>query len=277
MDILITGATGTVGGEVLAQLSESGHRLFAGLRDPARGAPDGAEPVAVDLASGTGPGRAFDAIFLMRPPQLTDPEPFRRFLAPHDRATRIVLLSVQGAESRGYLPHAKIEAVIRDMGFAHVFVRPSYFMENLTTTLAPELARTGRIYLPAGGLALDWISVRDIAAVIAAALTGQVGHEAVTVSSGRLMDFEAALAAVNRAAGTGFRYVRASLPGYVIHARRQGMGWPMIMVMLLLHFLPRFSRQQATPGDVEAVLGRAPETLEDWAARNRDRLRALAG
>lgn len=277
MDILITGSTGNVGGEVLAQLSGAGHRLFAGLRDPARGAPDGAEPVAVDLATGTGPDRAFDAIFLMRPPQLTDPAPFRRFLEPHDRATRIVLLSVQGAESRGYLPHAKIEAVIRDMGFAHVFVRPSYFMENLTTTLAPELRRTGRVYLPAGGLRLDWVSVRDIAGVITAALTRADLPEAVTISSGRLMDFDAALKAVNAAAGTRFRYQRASLPGYVIHARRQGLGWPMIMVMLLLHFLPRFSRQQAVPGDIEAVLGRPPETLTDWAARNRDRLRALAG
>lgn len=275
MDILITGATGNVGAEVLAQLAGSGHRLFAGLRDPAQAVPDGVEPVAVDLANGTGPEQRFDTIFLMRPPQLTDPAPFRRFLDPHDRATRIVFLSVQGAESRSYLPHAKIEAVIRDMGFAHTFVRPTYFMENLTTTLAPELRRAGRVYLPAGRLRLDWVSVRDIAAVIAAALTGQAARAAVTVASGRLLDFDAALSAVNDAAGTRFRYVRASLPGYVAHARRRGTGWPMILVMLLLHFLPRFSRQQAVAGDVQAVLGRPPEMIEDWARRNRAALRAL--
>jgi uncharacterized protein YbjT (DUF2867 family) len=276
MDILITGATGNVGAEVLAQLAGSGHRLFAGLRDPAQAVPDGVDPVALDLASGTGPDQRFDAIFLMRPPQLTDPEPFRRFLESHERATRIVLLSVQGAESRSYLPHAKIEAVIREMGFAHTFVRPTYFMENLTTTLAPDLRRDDRVYLPAGGLRLDWVSVRDIATVIAAALTGRIARDAVTVASGRLLDFDAALTAVNDAAGTRFRYVRASLPGYVAHARRQGTGWPMILVMLLLHFLPRFSRQQPVVGDVEAVLGRPPETIEDWARRNRVELRALA-
>jgi uncharacterized protein YbjT (DUF2867 family) len=278
VDILITGATGNIGGEVLAALAGRGHRLFAGVRDPARAhLPGEAIPVAIDLATGTGPEQSFDAIFLMRPPQIADPAPFRQFLAPHSRATRIVFLSVQGAERRGYLPHARIEAVIRDMGFAHCFVRPAYFMENLTTTLAPELKRTGRVYLPAGGLALDWVSARDVAHVIAAALTGETDRRSVTVASGRTLGFAEALAAVNRAAGTGFRYVPASLPGYIRHARGQSMGWGMIGVMLLLHFLPRFSQSKAAAGDAEAVLGRPLERLEDWAMRNAGALRALTG
>ncbi|SMH31803.1 NmrA family NAD(P)-binding protein [Maritimibacter sp. HL-12] len=278
MDILITGATGNVGCAVLAALAGSGHRVFAGVRDPASAQlPDDVIPVAVDLATGTGPDRRFDAIFLMRPPQIADPAPFRRFLDPHARETRIVFLSVQGAESRGYLPHAKIERVIRDMGFARCFVRPAYFMENLVTTLAPELKRTGRVYLPAGRLGLDWVSARDIAEVIAAALTGATGRDAVTVASGHKLDFAGALATVNAVAGTGFRYVPASLPGYIRHARKQGMGWAMIGVMLLLHFLPRFGRAEAGTGDAETVLGRPLETLDDWAARNKGALRALAG
>ena len=133
------------------------------------------------------------------------------------------------------------------MGFAHSFVRPAYFAENLTTTLAPELRRAGRIYLPAGRLKLDWVSVRDIAAVAAAALTGATDRPAITVASGRGIGFGPALDIVNRAAGTAFRYEPASLPGYLRHARGQGMGWGMIGVMLLLHFLPRFSRQDLAP------------------------------
>ncbi|GGD42448.1 NmrA family NAD(P)-binding protein [Sinisalibacter lacisalsi] len=278
MDILVTGATGNVGRAVLTALAGQGHRLFAGVRDPAHAdLAEGVTPVHVDLAEGTGPQQAFDAIFLMRPPQIADPAPFRRFLEAQRRATRIVFLSVQGAERRGYLPHAKIEAVIRDMGFAHCFVRPAYFMENLLTTLAPELKRAGRVYLPAGRLALDWVSARDIAQVIAAALTGATDRASVTVASGRRLGFTEALAAVNRAAGTGFRYQPASLPGYLRHARARGMGWGMIGVMLLLHFLPRFSRPETASGEAEAVLGRPLETIEDWAGRNAGALRALAG
>ncbi len=276
MDVLITGATGNVGSAVIAALKDSDHTLVAGVRDPASALlPDGIATAAVDLAAGTGPARGFDAIFLMRPPHIADPAPFRRFLAPHDRRTRIVFLSVQGAETRSYLPHAKIEAAIRDMGFAHTFVRPAYFMENLLTTLATELDRSATVYLPAGRLALDWVSVRDIAAVVSAALTGATDRSAVCVASGRPLGFEQALDIVNRAAGTRFRYVPASLPGYLLHCRHRGMPWSWIGVMLLLHFLPRFVGSEPAPGDAAAVLGRPLETLEDWACRNAGALGAL--
>ncbi len=50
----------------------------------------------------------------------------------------------------------------------------------------------------------------------------------------------------------------------------------MIGVMLLLHTLPRLSRQSFTPGEAEAVLGRPLETLGDWAGRNAPALRQIA-
>ena len=126
----------------------------------------------------------------------------------------------------------------------------------------------------ASGRSRRWLGTRGVTAPDPR-VRHQAARAAVTVASGRLLDFDAALSAVNDAAGTRFRYVRASLPGYVAHARRRGTGWPMILVMLLLHFLPRFSRQQAVAGDVQAVLGRPPEMIEDWARRNRAALRAL--
>lgn len=277
MRLLVTGATGTIGSEVLALLADSPHEVLAGMRRPDRtGRLHGAQPVAVDLAAGTGPDGPFDAIFLMRPPQITDPALFRAFLSRHDRRTRIVFLSVLGADSRGYLPHAKIEKVIAEMGFPHLFVRPSYFMENLTTTLAPELAHWGRVYLPAGRLALDWVSARDIAAVIVAGLVGTVQADSVPVASGHAIGFAEALKIVNRAAGTAFRYEPAVLLPFLRHCRGQGISWGFIFVLLLLHYLPRFTTAPlGDPAPATDVLGRVPETLEDWAKRSRDTLQAL--
>tara|TARA_R100000322_G_scaffold117349_2_gene75475 strand:+ start:6284 stop:7141 length:858 start_codon:yes stop_codon:yes gene_type:complete len=272
--LLVTGATGNVGREVLAALAGSGHEVVAGLRDPARW--DGDCPaVTVDLATGAGPDGPFDAMFLMRPPQLADPAPFRAFLNRYDRATRIVFLSVAGAERKSYLPHAKIEAVISEMGFAHCLVRPGYFMENLTTTLAGELSRSGKIVLPAGSLGFDWVSARDVGAAAAWAMTAQTAPEAVRVTTGTGVGFAEALEIVNRAAGTTFRYDPKSVLGFVRHARRNGEAWPFIAVMLMLHTLPRLTRETMQAGDVGEVLGRAPETLPEWAARNADGLRAL--
>lgn len=274
MDILVTGATGNVGSAVLGMLDDTEHNLFTGTSAP-RSWPNAIQGVPVDLRAGQGPNRDFDAIFLMRPPQLTDPAPFQQFLDRHDRSTKVVFLSVQGAERRTYLPHAKIEKIICDLGFNHTFVRPSYFMENLLTTLAPELRARQRIYLPAGELSLDWIAIDDVAACAVSALTGKTDVEAIMASSSAALTFAQAIAIANRVAETCFRYEKASVPRYILHERRQGTQWDMIGVSLLLHFLPRSVGEQDPQGDIQRFLHRPPVCLRDWARRHVRELRDL--
>ncbi len=268
----MTGATGTVGQEVLRALNGQGHEVMSGRRDPSRAT----DPAArVDFEKGDAPDGPFDAIVLLRPPHIADPAPFRTMLERYDRSTRIVFLSVAGAERKSYLPHAKIEAVNRDMGFAHCFIRPGYFMENLTTTLSEELRRSWRIILPAGRLGLDWVSARHVGEMAAHALTAQREPKALRVTTGQTMGFDAALRVVNQAAGTHFRYAPLSVTAYVRHARRNGARWSFIAVMLLLHTLPRLKPDPVQSGDIETTLGRAPEPLDAWATRNAAPLRAL--
>jgi len=275
MRILVTGATGNVGSEVMDQLLRAGHAAVAGTRD-GRYDVQGVGAVKVDFAARAPCAGEYDAVFLMRPPQLADADLFEAFLDGLARDTRIVFLSVQGADRKAYLPHAKIEARIVAMGFAHVFVRPSYFMENLLTTLWPELQQNRRIYLPAGRLQFDWVSARDVACVIVAALTGGVDGTAITVCSGRRIGFADACAEINRIAGTDLAYRPASLAGFVRHARRKGQAWSYIGVMLLLHYLPRYGRPaQDDCQPVREVLGRDPETLSAFISRHAARFSTL--
>ncbi len=275
--ILVTGSTGNVGSAVLRQLRETGAEVVAGVRAPAPQAAPDARQVRVDFETGVTPDEAFDAIFLVRPPHLMDPALFRRFLEPFDRRTRIVFLSVVGAERLAFLPHAKIERVIEELGFAHTFVRPGYFMDNLTTTLWPEMQRNRRVYLPAGRLALDYVSVEDVAALAVAALLGRTTRKALVASGGRKTGFAEVCRIISATAGVEVRYVPATLVGYIGYSRGRGMAWNMIFVMLMLHFLPRFGRSRPpVPGDVAPVLGRPPETLEAFVARRAETFRTLA-
>ncbi|MEJ6398818.1 NmrA family NAD(P)-binding protein [Yoonia sp. 208BN28-4] len=276
MKILVTGATGNVGQEVLTQLRASGHQAIAGLRDaPSKTVSDA---VQVDFAAGIGSDDTFDAIFLMRPPQLADATLFEHFLKRYSRDTRIVFLSVQGADRRSYLPHAKIEKVITQMGFPHVFVRPGYFMENLLTTLWRDLQDDQRIYLPAAQLGFDWVSARDVAAVAVAGLINPDTPQAVTVSSGQLIGFAKVCAIINELTGSQLRYQPASIIGYVRHARRKGHKWSYILVMLMLHALPRLTGQSAGDASVAGrLLGRPPETLRHFVTRNAAVFQGLRG
>ena len=272
--VLVTGASGTVGSGVLRVLRQNGITAIAGLRSIPIG--EEHQSAQVDFEKGIGPSGQFDALFLMRPPHLTDPGLFTNFLDRFSRDTRVVFLSVQGADNMGFLPHAKIERVISEMGFQHVFVRPSYFMDNLTTTLWPELQRNKRIYLPAGRLKLDWVSARDVAEVCASAIAGSHPEPVLQATGGQVMGFDEVCTRINATLGTSFRYAPASLVGYLAYNRSQGATWSYLMVMLLLHFLPRLTGQpHPHPSDLPAVLNRDPETVEAFALRHAKLFRSV--
>ncbi|WP_373399997.1 NmrA family NAD(P)-binding protein [Algoriphagus halophilus] len=181
--ILILGATGNVGREVIKHLLNSGCSavVFAGVRNPQR-AIEGF-PVhkqlkfrRFDFEDQSSFGEALkgiDVLFLLRPPQIADVDRYIKPLlnyAKNEGVKKIVFLSVQGVEQSKFIPHHKIEKLILAMSFKFVFLRPSYFMQNLTTTLLPEIQEKGSITLPAGGAKFNWVDVEDIGAFAAKVL-----------------------------------------------------------------------------------------------------------
>jgi uncharacterized protein YbjT (DUF2867 family) len=278
MMILVTGSTGNVGGAVVKELSRLGVEIHAAGRTSQ--APEGLTCAAwrqLDFERGVGLelGDRYDALFLVRPPQLADPAPFEALLRGTSTRTRVVFLSVQGAGGRPWLPHAKIEKAILRGGFPHAhFLRPGYFMENFTTTLAPEIQRAGRIFLPSGSLGFNWTAIEDIAAVAAKLLT-EGGPGAVELTGPEALGFQQAIEIVNEAAGVRWRYQSPSALGYVLHARRVQERWIYVLVQLMLHWWPRFTGQDPLTREFQALMGREPIGLRDWAVRNREPLERI--
>jgi uncharacterized protein YbjT (DUF2867 family) len=161
LPVLVTGATGTVGRQVVAGLLAEGCGVRAAGRDRDRveGAFDArVEAVALDFTDpATWPAayRGVEVAFVVRPPQLGN---VRRDLLPSLQAARgagvrhIVLLSLQGAERNRVVPHARLEEWLRASGLGWTFVRPSFFMENLSGPHAVTSATVTRSSCrPAGG------------------------------------------------------------------------------------------------------------------------------
>jgi uncharacterized protein YbjT (DUF2867 family) len=175
--ILVTGATGTVGRQVVTQLSERDVPVRAVTRDPSSaGLPAGVEVVRGDLADPASlePHLAgVDSVFLVWPftsPELTAGPGARAVAMLARHVTRIVYLSAEAAAGRPDSFWAVMERLIEDSGAAWTFLRPTGFAAN-TLMWADQIRGQGTVRWPYGAAARSLIHEHDLAAVAVRALT----------------------------------------------------------------------------------------------------------
>ncbi|GAB3643624.1 NmrA family NAD(P)-binding protein [Spirosoma arcticum] len=270
--ILITGATGNVGAAVLEHLSADEHHLYTATKQKNTISEterwlDFEQPDSFPAAL-----RQIDVLFFLRPPQLADVNPyFAPFIAACQRAVvkHIVFLSVQGADQAAFIPHAKIEKLIRRSGLVYTFIRPSYFMQNLTTTLREDIVKHHRLFLPAGHAPFLWVDVSDIGRAIAVVLTNWTQHQnqIYTITGNELLTFGQVSVLLSARIGYPVRYESPNPIRYYLVKRREGMASGLVLVMILLHFLPRFQKAPRISSDFTHLTGRQPNSLTKFIDR----------
>lgn len=283
MNILVTGASGNIGIPLVKELSgkEKGHRIFVGVRnvDKAQGLFAGQASLGYrefDFeapASFAGALKGIDLVFLLRPPHISDIEGVFRPLLDAMRAAGIgkaVLLSVQGAETSDIIPHRKIEKLIIEYKMDYIFVRPSYFMQNLTTTLGDDIRKRRSIALPAKDAKFNWVDIGDIAELCARFLTDFDEHRnrAYVVSGAENLSFPAVVERINLISGAGLSYKAVSPPRFILLKLGQGLPLGMVLVMVMLHFLPRFQAEPEIADTYRGLTGKAPTGLDDFIRAN---------
>lgn len=179
MNILVTGSTGNVGSEVMRALQAKRLEPIAGIAPPKDNAPAPVGSRVVDFMDATTWEPALegvDKIFLLRPPAISD---VRSYLFPFiDVAVargikQIVFLSLQGVQFNPLTPHHEVEKYLRRKKAPYTFIRPNFFMQNLTTFYCDDIRERDEIFLPAGRGKTAFVDVRDIGAVVAEALTDE--------------------------------------------------------------------------------------------------------
>jgi uncharacterized protein YbjT (DUF2867 family) len=183
--ILVFGATGTIGDELVSILSSDGVSAIAVTRGPApaRSRP-GTRWVQADLSA---PGSIEDLFSGVRSMFLltgNHPDMARLQITAIDVAARagvehVVKLSALGASDHSKLPigraHYETEAALVASGMRWTILRPHVFMQNLLAQ-APGIVHEGRIVGASGDGRIPFIDTRDIAACAAVTLT-RPGHD----------------------------------------------------------------------------------------------------
>lgn len=273
--IVIAGATGTIGGEVVRALVRAGSPVraltrAAGTRSPL---PDDVEITTGDLndpQSLTGALRGASGLFLLSGYRDT---PGILEEARRAGVERVVLLSsgaVVGGDRRNAMVryNAESEDALRASGLAWTILRPSGFMSNALRWL-PQLRTGDLVRAPFADVAVAAIDPYDIGAVAVCALTGS-GHEG---RSYRLSGPEPLLPAqqvdiLGAALGRDLRF--AGQPDEEARTEMLASMPPEYVDAFFAFFADGDYDDSRVYPTVADVTGRAPRTFADWAAAHAD-------
>ena len=277
--ILLTGATGQIGTNLVPLLSTRNVALRALTRDPAR-APrlPGVEWVRGDLSEPqTLPHlfRGADTLFLLTSngPEMAQVQLNAVATAKEAGITRIVKQSALGASDHSKSPigraHHEVERAIEASGMAWTFLRPHVFMQHLLT-LAPGIARDGVLRSASGEGKIPFIDTRDIAEVAAVALT-KPGHEGkkLVLTGPKAVSYRDVAAAVQAATGKPVRYIsetEAELRGRM--AREGATPWDIDSAAGLAGYQRAGGKTETVSPAVAEVTGRSPRSVENLIAEN---------
>ena len=272
--ILITGASGNVGSEVLKQAATVGLKIRAAFQSPdkATKAPAGVETVIMDYAKPETIRPALqgiEKIFLVGPPVRDLPAMEANFIK-EVRATglkHIVKLSALGGRESVFPGwHRDSEKNIEASGLPYTFLRPNGFMQNVVNYNASTIRSQNAFYGCQGDGAVSVVDVRDIAAVavIVLAATGHEGKSYALTGPEGLTNTQIA-EKISRVVGREISYV--DLPPAEFRKAMLSAGVPAWSADALLD-LYRFYREgkasQVTK-DIERLTGRKPIAFDHFA------------
>lgn len=285
-NILITGATGNVGMALIKALVKlnNNFEIYAGVRDVEKDklALSGFQLKIThfdfnDINTFKPALERCDILFLLRPPQISEVtkifKPLIEF-AIQRAVKHIVFLSVQGVEKSKIIPHHKIEKLIVDSNINYTFLRPAYFMQNFTTTLLKDLLLNKRIFLPAGKAKFTIVDITDIGKVAAKIISDRTGHvnKSYELTNHEKLSFNKMAEKLSKGLNTVIKYKSPNLFSFFIVKRKEKMPVMLILVMIMLHYLPRFQKEPETTDWVNKISKDKPKTFDKFVFENKNLL-----
>jgi uncharacterized protein YbjT (DUF2867 family) len=267
--ILVTGATGNVGRNVVEQLLAEGQEVRALTRDTTRARfPGQVDVVSGDLSRPETLPAAFDGV--KRAFLFPVPGHMEGFLdlARRSGTDRVVLLSSSAVTMEHPSPiartHLDNEQVVNLSGLPWTFVRPGAFMAN-DLRWAPQIKAEGIVRAPYGNATTAPIDERDIAAVVVTALLhdGHAGRSYTLTGPESLTQIER-VQILAAALGQALRFEEQTPSQF----RQQMSRLPPFVVDGLLELLAsRVGTTAEVTGTVRQVTGRPPYSYRQWAVR----------
>jgi len=279
--ILITGATGTVGSEVVKQLSAKGENII--VKAAARSATDNTfenlnrvQVVQLDYDKPDSLAVALkgvDKLFLLTPFQSNMVDLTSNLVSEAKKAKvkYIEKQSVMGADAEpGITPgrlHRQAEKIIEESGIPFTFLRPNFFMQNFVNYYSNLIRSQGAFYIPAGDAKVSFVDVRDIAAVAVKSLINdnQQKGRAYNITGCEALSYGQAAEILSKAVGKKINYVNVTDQDARNGMKDMSMDEWTIKSMIELFEITRAGYVSEISPIVEQVTGNKPITFSQFA------------
>jgi len=272
--ILVTGATGNVGKVLANDLTNHGAKVRVLIRDAKRAArfDSHIEVVIGDLdrpETLLPAMKGIDRLYIVTPVT----KQVRNLLnaAAQNGVRRVVKQStIEAGRSLGPGKwHREQEELIKSMGFAWTFIRPTMFMSNTIEWWSATIKSQNAVYFPGGRGKVPPVDPRDVASVACAVLT-QSGHEekVYEVTGPEAHTIGEMVQILAKALGRPLRYVNVPAFLAAIWLRRFGMSRELVNgLMETLGALRRNEYAYLTDA-VERFGGVKPRSFDQWCREN---------
>ena len=275
--ILITGATGTVGSEILEVASAEGLRVRAVTRDPQKA--DANRLPHVEFVQGdfddvdsmrracSGVDRAF---LLTNSTERAEHQQIAFIRVAQQSGVRhIVKLSQLHADStslgRFLRYHAAVEAAIQASGLTFTFLRPNLYMQGLLN-FRQSIQEKGAFFAAAGDEHISAVDVRDLADVAFAALTSsQHDNKIYSLTGPDALTFAEMAQQLSQATGRPIMFV--DVPPEAMRAALADLKFPVWQADGLIEEFAMYRRGEAAEVEngVHEALGRRGRAFEEFS------------
>jgi len=286
--ILVTGATGTVGSEVVKQLALSSSSIDkkiirAGVHSLNK--VDKlkqyklVEIVNMDYYKSetiTTVLQNIDKLFWLTPLTLNTTQISSNLVKEAQKTDikHIVKLSVMGADFETATTIARLhrqeEKIIEESGIPYTFLRPVGFMQNFINFFGQTIKNQNAFYLPAGDGKVSFVDVRDIAAVAVKTLVANDNDnqhigKAYGITGDELLTYKQAAEILSKEVGKKINYVHISDEDARKAMNGIGMEDWLIDGMMELYSIIKDGHAEQITNTVEQILGKKPGSFSQFA------------
>jgi uncharacterized protein YbjT (DUF2867 family) len=277
MRLLITGASGEIGRQVVKQLIRRGERPRIFVRDAMKAEAlfgrdvditlgDFEDAAALNLAL----NHIETVLSITAGPDLARHDASLAMAARSNRVSRVVKLSSYDARVNvgTGVWHAAGEAAIRESGVPFTFVQPSGFMNNMLHW-APLIKMKGVVRSATGAGRIPFIHPKDIVDVIVQTLTteGFVG-EALPITGPEALSYAEMAERIGAALGKPVGFLDISMDDARLEQAASGESDAVISAHVSIFQAIHDGVLSQVTDTVERVLGRKAAGIDQWIAEN---------